>query len=165
MSNNSVTRLTQNVGYPVNKSGSDTDNKINDYLLSLHIRYNAIYCGEVMKDNNWICDKWSITFIRAGIKKSINFDYFTGTGHRVENRIMAVVNPVFPHATGLIYSCIMSGDSCNMSFRDWCNNYGYDSDSIKALETYRACQEEYNKLQGLFSNKEIETLQELLQDY
>lgn len=163
MANNSVTRLAQNVGSPVNKPGSDIDNKINDYLLSLHIRYNAIYCGEVTKDNAWHCDKWSITFIRAGIKKSINFEYFTGTGHRVKTKYK--VNPVFPHATGLIYSCIMSGDSCNMSFTDWCSNYGYDNDSIKALETYKACQEEYNKLQSLFTNKEVETLRDMLQDY
>lgn len=163
MANNSVTRLAQNVGFPIHKSGSDTDNKINDYLLSLHIRYNAIYCGEVTKDNNWHCDKWSITFIRAGIKKSINFEYFTGTGHRVKTKFAS--NPVFPHATGLIYSCLMSGDSCNMSFKDWCSNYGYDDDSIKALETYKDCQEEYNKLQSLFTNKEIETLRDMLQDY
>lgn len=46
-------------------------------------------------------------------------------------------------------------------FEDFCSNYGYDTDSIKALKTYEACKAEYQALQALFSDEEMELLREI----
>lgn len=46
-------------------------------------------------------------------------------------------------------------------FKDFCNEYGYNEDSIKALDTYKAVREEWRNVQRLWTDKEIEALQEI----
>jgi hypothetical protein len=36
------------------------------------------------------------------------------------------------------------------SFDDWCSNFGYETDSRKALETYLKCQEQFDNINRLF---------------
>lgn len=47
------------------------------------------------------------------------------------------------------------------NFEDFCNNFGYDTDSIKALKTYKACKKQAEKVSRLFTESEID---ELLQE-
>jgi len=47
------------------------------------------------------------------------------------------------------------------SFNDFCDNYGYDDDSIKAENIYKAVLNEYTNLERLYSDKEMELLREL----
>lgn len=44
------------------------------------------------------------------------------------------------------------------SFELWAGDYGYSEDSIKALETYKACLNEYKELKKLFGVKGLEEL-------
>ena len=48
-----------------------------------------------------------------------------------------------------ILSCLywdsLSGSE---SFNDFCDNYGYDNDSLKALDIYRNCMDTATKLRG-----------------
>jgi len=46
-------------------------------------------------------------------------------------------------------------------FNDFCLNFGYDNDSIKALEIFEACKKQYQDLQKIYSDFEIEILQEI----
>jgi hypothetical protein len=46
------------------------------------------------------------------------------------------------------------------SFHDFCYEYGYNEDSIKALKTYKAVQREFNGVNRLFSDI-LEQLQEI----
>jgi hypothetical protein len=54
-------------------------------------------------------------------------------------------------------------DACTMSFNEWCDNFGYETDSRKALSTYHACQENTEKLRK--AKLPIEAVKEALQDY
>ncbi len=47
------------------------------------------------------------------------------------------------------------------SFKEFCSSYGYDEDSIKAKKTYNAVVEEWKNVQIIWSNEEIEKLQEI----
>ncbi len=47
------------------------------------------------------------------------------------------------------------------TFDDFCRNYGYDNDSRKAYKVYKAVLREYMNVQALYSEKEIELLQEI----
>lgn len=47
------------------------------------------------------------------------------------------------------------------TFDDFCDELGYSNDSINAQKTYFACQKEYSELTRLFSQKEMEDLQEI----
>lgn len=47
------------------------------------------------------------------------------------------------------------------TFEDFCGEFGYDTDSRKAEETYSAIKEEYEKVCGLFTDEELTELQEI----
>jgi len=48
-----------------------------------------------------------------------------------------------------------------INFEDFCNEFVYDEDSRKAEKTFKAVQEEFNKIRMLFNDPEIEKLQEI----
>lgn len=48
------------------------------------------------------------------------------------------------------------------SFKDWCWEFGYDDDSITALKLYAECQEEYDGLRKIFTNEQLEKLNEIV---
>lgn len=61
-----------------------------------------------------------------------------------------------------ILSCLSSESNCPGTFEDdFCQNYGYDPDSRKAEKVYFACQKQFKKIIGLFTEKELEDLQEI----
>ena len=48
-----------------------------------------------------------------------------------------------------VLSCLKGDcDAGSMSFIDFCDYYGYDTDSIKATDIYRACMDTAQKLRG-----------------
>ena len=47
------------------------------------------------------------------------------------------------------------------TFDEFCAEYGYDNDSIRALKTYIACSEEYNKVLRVFTTAQIKALREI----
>lgn len=47
------------------------------------------------------------------------------------------------------------------TFRDFCSEFGYDDDSMKAFSTYQAVQEEFGKTQRFFTAEEMKELQEI----
>ena len=47
------------------------------------------------------------------------------------------------------------------SFKSFCDDFGYSTDSIKARDTYIAVQDEYHGLCSLFTNEEMELLAEI----
>lgn len=60
-------------------------------------------------------------------------------------------------------SCLMSDANGvdGTSFEDWCNEYGYDTDSRKAFATYEACQSTAIALSGIFKKGEMTDLHEM----
>ena len=49
----------------------------------------------------------------------------------------------------------------SIDFNDFCDNFGYDVDSIKANNIYKLMQEQTTTLQTLFNNEEINLLSEI----
>jgi len=47
------------------------------------------------------------------------------------------------------------------TFGDFCSEFGYVQDSRKAEQTYKAVLDEYNNLKMLYSDKELEKMQEI----
>lgn len=47
------------------------------------------------------------------------------------------------------------------SFKNFCGEYGYDTDSISARDTWQAICEEWEKVSGFFTKEELEELQEI----
>ena len=72
--------------------------------------------------------------------------------------------PKRPTKKDILYFMILD-DVGNMNFNDFCNEFGYDNDSIKALKIYEGCLKETEGYYNMFDNEEREILSELLQDY
>lgn len=68
-----------------------------------------------------------------------------------------IVNPKAPSEYRIL-CCLSVFDG---DFKDFCGDFGYNEDSIKALKTFKAVQEESNNLKMLFSDVELEQLAEI----
>lgn len=65
----------------------------------------------------------------------------------------------------VMYSILMDASFACYSFVDFCNELGYSDDSIKAHKIWLTCVRTNKRMNEMFTQKEIETMQELLVDY
>lgn len=74
--------------------------------------------------------------------------------------------PLTPPTPGAVfYSISMDSDAALMSFEEWASNFGMDTDSREAEQTYKACQEQGYYLLKCIGPEGLEKLQTLFQDY
>jgi len=159
--------------------------KVSQKLTEWFNEFSVFYTGENNQDD-WKYDGWKIT-ITGPNKKKQTFDYKTGLGHRelsaidkqrcktykyqvgsiaYKNYIRTASWVIYKPCEADVLYCLLSDTDAGMcTFSEFCNEFGYDSDSIKAFKTYQACQESTDKIKSLFNSKQIEELKELLQDY
>lgn len=148
--------------------------KITEILSHAGVRFSAIYMGEKKNalGGTGTMDRWECTFERGEDRpEMIEFDFFTGLGLRKKYPYFHNLEwqkpdkPQAPHPADLLYSLTRDAEACDMSFGTWCNEFGCDTDSRKALETYEACQRDGDKLRGFFTREQIEAFANVLQDY
>lgn len=60
-----------------------------------------------------------------------------------------------------VLACISSDVYTPETFEDFCAEYGYESDSLKALQTFRRCSAFAKRLRAFFTPAELETLSEI----
>ena len=154
------------------------------------ITYSVTYTGEKNREGRE-CDGWRFTlknqsfeyFTGLGHREKVNLDTrvraaldFPGLtekdkagetmhGRRYLQRVQELRKPQIPPIAGLLYSLILDGSACNGSFASWCDNFGLEVDSRKALATYEECQQSFDRLCRVFSPAQIAHIQELLQEY
>lgn len=69
-----------------------------------------------------------------------------------------------PSLADVMQSLLLDGNVIDAgSFEDWCNEYGYDADSIKARGMYDDCLQIALKLRGAFGDKTMRELNELFE--
>jgi len=73
----------------------------------------------------WAAQQWNIT-LRHG-RKRMSFPYYGG-GMASD-----------PTADDVVETLTLDSHALSVSFEEWCDDYGYDSDSRSAEATYRAC--------------------------
>lgn len=89
----------------------------------------------------------------------------TAYGRRYLAEVERLRKPQAPHVADVLHSLILDSSAVGQSFRDWCVDYGYSDDSIKALAKYRACQESADTLRRIFKPETVAALSVALQDY
>lgn len=164
---------------------------VESFLQEIGVKFVVYAAGTGLNRDGWTCDGWRAEF-RNKTGTVEMFDYFTGTGHRVifnerayefeklklkglnprciaaeqvRKQMEQCVHPFPPFAASVLYSLVTDSSANNMSFNNWCAEYGYDTDSIKALTTYNACCENAKRMRKIFTRDQIEKISELLQDY
>lgn len=115
----------------------------------------------------WPHFQWLVTI------NQISFEYRTGLGHRTDffqgvrrmgqgeyghgytrnkrpaNSVKIESAKCYAHTPTIesVLECLfLDADAGSESFNDFCDNLGYSKDSIKALDTYRACMDTKEKL-------------------
>lgn len=121
------------------------------------------YVGETTRDNDWQCDQWRVSLSsKAGYWST---DYFTGLGLRHKPNSWGQRKPKKPTVADVLHSLILDASAADENFHDWCANYGYSDDSIKAMNMYKACLETAVALRKHLSPDVLRQVRELLQDY
>ena len=73
--------------------------------------------------------------------------------------------PAKPTNKDLMYSLLLDSDSGNMTFNDFCSEFGYSNDSISSLKTYQTCCEYAVQLRKVFTREQMEAMREALEGY
>lgn len=60
-----------------------------------------------------------------------------------------------------VLACISGDANVPDTFEEFCSEYGYESDSIKALQTFRRCSAFAKRLKSFFTAAELEQLSEI----
>lgn len=60
-----------------------------------------------------------------------------------------------------VLACISSDAYCPETFAEFCADYGYEEDSIKALQTFNRCSRFAKRLRAFFTPQELEDLSQI----
>jgi len=147
---------------------------VDSILSNAGIKFDAVCLGQNQDDNKWQCFEWKCKlskldpalYINGHQKatKSESFDFRMGIGYCKKDRFGRTI-PTAPHAADVLCSLILDSLACNVSFNEWCDMFGYDTDSRKALETYLLCQQNTEKMRNVINAETIKALEIALQDY
>ena len=102
-------------------------------------------------------NKWQVKLVYFN-KVYITY-FYMGSG-----LVDEIGKPKEPTKEDILFAMIMD-DVSNKNFNDFCDEFGYNNDSIKALKIYKACLKETKAYYNMFDSEEREVLKELLQDY
>lgn len=83
----------------------------------------------------------------------IVFDFFESKAHSDSGSLATT-----PYS---VLACISGDAYCPEDFKEFCDEYGYESDSIKALQMFRRCSAFGRRLRNFFTAKELEELSEI----
>lgn len=136
---------------------------------------------------------WRVSFANSVNKQSFALDYSQGIGHvpggwkeartlyeesragkpweigfynpRPKQSAMLRKKLSAPHAADILHSIVLDVSSAQESFEDWAIECGYDTDSRKAEEIYRACVKESRDAHRVFGSAFLKEAETILQDY
>jgi hypothetical protein len=82
-----------------------------------------------------------------------------------ERQYNAVMRPKVPTSADIMHSLLMDMSAEHSSFSNWCDEFGYDSDSIKALGIYQTCCDIAVQMHKCFTREQIAKMSAALEDY
>ena len=124
------------------------------------------YVGQTKRDD-WDCDQWrvEITYKNARGSGFWTTDYFTGLGLRHKpKQAWLDARPVKPTIASVLHSLFLDASAADYNFADWCDEYGYSDDSIKALNIYKQCLDVAAHLRKAFDADTRSAIQATVED-
>jgi len=122
---------------------------IAEFIKSAGLSMNATWTDHnpSMEDSATM-DHWRCT-IRSG-KSRMSLVFSMGVGHNGKQPELAdVLDCLASDASGLHNA---------EGFNDWCNDYGYNTDSRRAEKTFRAIKRQSERLQNLLGESAYQTI-------
>ncbi|MFA5378876.1 MAG: hypothetical protein WC455_24195 [Dehalococcoidia bacterium] len=141
-------------------------NIINGFDFSA-LPIKVTYVGKV-QDKDWPHFLWNVVITQKDGFWTV--PYKTGLGLVKKKPCLGVAVPSEPVPTtpttaDIMHSLLLDADAADQSFNEWCDNYGYDTDSMKAFKTYQTCCEEAVNLKKTFTREQLADMQKALEDY
>lgn len=108
------------------------------------------------------CFHYDVTLSFEGRKIETKFKCgFAHCQRRLLNGVGSwIEKPIPPSVSDVLHCLILDAEACESDFEDWCVNFGYDTDSRKALDLYMACQKSGKEIKKLLGSK-FESLRNL----
>jgi hypothetical protein len=128
------------------------------------MRYLSTPTATVKDAKGWEHYHWPVV-VRCNDRKqeTATIDYKCGIGHaRTVTRGYKI--PKQPSREDVVASLLLDSSACDVSFDDWCGDYGYSTDSREALETYLACQSYGGQIRRVLGSH-LKAVQEAAADY
>lgn len=144
------------------------------------------YIGEMpspwSEDKPRNVDAWRVTIGKQWGNKAGQWvtTYYTGLGLRkaprgqkcpypprsamAERWAADTLKPQRPTVADVLYSLFSDASAADENFSDWCSNYGYSDDSIKALNIYKACTDIAQNLRRQFDPATRAQIQAIIQE-
>ena len=162
------------------------ESQVASYLASQDITVTPYFTRAATSDDGWEHDAFTVSL--ASASNNFSTSYMTGTGHRTTHRSrkakMALSRALYPDThiktasktandmiahipaqASILSSLILDAQAGDMLFNDWCDDYGYDSDSISAFDTYQACCKTHAQLRTVFTQTQLAHLTTLTEEY
>lgn len=130
------------------------------------LQITKTFCGKIIEGKDgWDHFLWNIQ-IGGKNSKVFTTQYKCGLGHVIKSKQSWVEDkPKAPSNSDIMYSLLLDSEASDYSFSEWCDNFGFDSDSISVFNTYQQCENIGKQLKRVFSREQIEAMREALQDY
>ena len=132
----------------------EVDKQRQQIQTDFRMRFEVLATGQTNKEswNNQQVRSFRVTLTNEVAAKAMQIDFFQGMGHRTPPKPFDVLH------------CIRMDDPQGESFEYWCDDFGFDTDSRKALETYLQCQKQADDFRRVFPACDLQEY-EPLQDY
>ena len=106
---------------------------------SFHIQIEDVNGLTQAEKNAWSSKHSKYSCIIENNDKSLHVDFYSCT---------------WPEDESILYAVVSDAEAgVHKSFDDFCCEYGYDNDSIKALRTYEKCQQTKTQLIDVFGDE------------
>ena len=138
------------------QAGKDMD-KINTFPRKSHIHGKHYRCTISGPERGHVAyDFWN-----SYADEESNFKRRNQTQpyESIQEHIKRTKQPVKTPTAYDLLACIEKNEPG--TFKDFCGDFGYSEDSMRAFDTYRAVQEEYSKTRRFFTAAELEELAEI----
>lgn len=113
------------------------------------------YGQSIVNSGEWLIDDKNPELQNVFGKKEDALRYARST----RSKVIKNPNKKIPSAYCILTAIIKSDPG---SFENFCDEFGYNNDSISAMKTWQAVSEEWNNVESFFSRTEIEELQEII---
>jgi hypothetical protein len=153
--------------------------KIDTAKLPIKIEFVAKTIKTDWGDKPWPCFEWRVTFSNKSGQWVT--PYFCGSGHIEypkgkknpyprnvighEQYEREWAKPKAPSVDDVLHSLILDASASDYNLQDWCAEFGYSDDSIRALNTYRQCLETATNLRKYLGADVMRALAVQLQDH
>lgn len=148
---------------------NETDIKVDEALAAMGVSFSVRYIGETVhyrvKIGAYETDFHQGLGLRGPAPKPTDGGPPPRPGTIMHAHLEAKRKPAAPTAASVLYRLLRDASAADQCFADWASEYGYDTDSRKALAIYEACCEIGRALRRVFTAAQRDELRELLQDY